>query len=145
MKKIFFALAMLLAFVGTACADEYAHNGDVLPAAAKSVLKKNFKSEVSLVKIDKDFGRVKDYEVIMTDGTEIKFDRDGNWEDVETNVGKAVPAAFILQPIRDFVAKNHKGVNIVGVDKDRRGYEITLANGIDIKFSKDGSFIKYDD
>lgn len=145
MKKILLSLMMLLAFAGTACADEYAHNGDVLPQAAKSVIKKNFKADVSLVKIDKDFGRVSEYDVVLTDGSEISFDRDGNWKEVETNAAKAVPAAFVLQPIRDYVAKNHKGLSIVGVDKKRNGYDITLSNGIDMEFNKAGQFIRYDD
>ncbi|MDE5958255.1 MAG: hypothetical protein K2G78_08155, partial [Muribaculaceae bacterium] len=64
MKKIFMALLLVLTLgVATACADTYAHDASVLPAAAQQVLKKNFKAKVSVVKIDKDFGMVKDYEV----------------------------------------------------------------------------------
>lgn len=137
---------MLIAFGAASCqADTYAHDDSVLPVAAKSVIKKNFKAGVSLVKIDKDFGMVSEYEVILTDGSEITFDSKGNWKDVETAANKAVPAGFIPKGVSDFVAKNHKGVKIVGIEKDRNGYEVQLANGIDIKFNKDGAFKKYDD
>ena len=67
MKKILIALMLFIAAgISTACADTYAHDASVLPAAAQAVLKKNFKAEVTVVKIDKDFGMVKDYEVILT-------------------------------------------------------------------------------
>lgn len=136
---------MLFAVVGTAYADEYAHSDAVLPASAKSVIKKNFKSAVSLVKIDKTLGRVTEYDVVLNDGSEISFDADGNWKDVETNAMKAVPAGFVLQPIRDYVARNHKGQHVVGIEKERSGYDVELSNGIDMKFSKEGKFLRYDD
>lgn len=146
MKKILLSLLMIF-FIGTSvsCADTYAHDDSVLPAAAKSVIKKNFKSGVSLVKIDKSFGRVDEYEVILADGSEITFDSKGNWKDVETSADKSVPSAFIPKGVADFVAKNHKGARIVGIDKGKREYEVTLSNGIEMKFTLDGKFKKYDD
>lgn len=145
MKKLLLLAMIAIAFCSTACADSYAHNGSPLPQAAKSLIKKNFKSEVSVVKIDKDYGRVSEYEVTLNDGTEITFDRQGNWKDIETGCNSRVPNGFILKPISDFVNKNHKGQRIVGIEKNSRNYEVTLSNGIDIKFSKTGAFIKYDD
>lgn len=146
MKKILVVLMMVVAIgLTTARADTYAHDGSVLPAAAQSVIKKNFKADVSVVKIDKDFGVVKEYEVVLTDGTEISFDSKGNWEDVEVAASKNVPSAFLLQPIQDYIKKNHKGVNVVGVEKNKRNIEVTLANGIEMKFDSAGKFIRYDD
>lgn len=139
------ALMLALCIVGTACADTYAHDASVLPRAAQSVLKKNFKSNVSVVKIDKDFGRVSEYEVVLSDGAEVTFDSKGNWKDVEVAADKSVPAGFVLKPISDYVSKNHKGAKIVGVDKNRSGYEVQLNNGIEMKFSTSGQFVRYDD
>ncbi|MDE7080860.1 MAG: PepSY-like domain-containing protein [Muribaculaceae bacterium] len=146
MKKILIALMLFIAAgISTACADTYAHDASVLPAAAQAVLKKNFKAEVTVVKIDKDFGMVKDYEVILNDGTEISFDSKGNWEEVEVGRNMNVPAAFLLQPMRNYLNANFKGVNVVGVDKKRRGYEVKLANGIELEFDTSGNFLRYDD
>lgn len=144
MKKLLLALTMLLTIGSVACADEYAHNDNVLPVAAKTVIKKNFKAAVSLVKIDKDFGRVSDYEVILDDGSEITFDADGNWKEVETNVSKSVPSGFLPKGVIDFVNKNHKGQHVIGIEKKRNGYDVELSNGIDLKFDKTGAFNKYD-
>lgn len=146
MKKILIALMLLLTIgTGTACADTYAHDASVLPAAAQSVLKKNFKAQVTVVKIDKDFGIIKDYEVILNNGTEITFDSKGNWEEVEVGDNMNVPSGFLLQPMRTYINSNFKGVNVVGVEKKRRGYEVKLANGIELKFDTSGNFLRYDD
>ena len=145
MKKFALLLLIIVGAIGIAKAkDEYAHDDTVLPAAAKSSIKKNFKSSVSIVKIDKDFGRISEYEVTLTDGSEITFDRNGNWKEVETNIGKQVPAAYIPAGVRDYVAKNQKGAHVVGIEKERNGYEVSLSNGIDIKFDRQGKFIRFD-
>lgn len=129
-----------VAFAG----DKYAHDASVLPKAAQTVLAKNFKSKVSVVKIDKDFGRISEYEVVMTDGTEITFDRDGNWKDVEVNVSKSVPDAFVPASVSKYVKTAQSGQRIVGIEKGRSGYEIELSNGVEMKFDKEGNFLKYD-
>lgn len=145
MKRLLLAIAILagMAF-GTMARDTYAHDASVLPEAAKTTIANNFKAKVSIVKIDKELGRVSDYEVILTDGTEVKFDSKGNWENVETSKYSSVPKGFIPDAVRKYVNKNQPGARIVGIDKDRSGYEVELSNGIDIKFHKDGKFLKYD-
>ena len=142
---LFLAMIMALAVSGISAKDTYAHDASVLPEAARSVISKNFKAGVSVVKIDKEFGRISEYEVILTDGSEITFDRNGNWDNVETSRTRSVPDGFIPKNIRDDVKKNHAGTKIVGIDKERSGYEIELSNGIDMKFSKTGEFLRYDD
>ena len=61
------------------------------------------------MKIDKDFGRISEYEATLTDGSEITFDRDGNWKEIETNIEKSVPYAFVPTAISTFVKKNNPG------------------------------------
>lgn len=146
MKKIMIVMSLILASVGMMSAkDIYAHDASVLPKAAQTVIANNFKAKVSVVKIEKDFGRVSEYEVILNDGTEISFDRDGNWDNVEVNNSKSVPNSMVPQAILAYVKSQHKGQRIVGIDKERNGYEIELSNGIDMKFDKAGKFLRYDD
>ncbi|RXE69944.1 hypothetical protein ED328_00800 [Muribaculaceae bacterium Isolate-001 (NCI)] len=146
MKKLLMVLAILIGIAGYGFAkDIYAHDASVLPKAAQSIIAKNFKAKVSVVKMDKDFGRVTEYEAILADGTEISFDRDGNWDNIEVNKSKSVPAALVPKGIRNFVAKQQPGQRIVGIDKERSGYDVELTNGIDLKFNKAGQFIRYDD
>ena len=126
-------------------ADTYGHDAAMLPVAAQTTLKANFKAGVSLVKVDKDFGRVSEYEVILTDGTEVTFDRAGNVKEVETAAANAVPSALVPQNIRSYVKNTHSGTRIVGYEVKRSGYEVTLSNGLELKFNKQGNFVKYDD
>lgn len=146
MKQFLLSVIAIIGFVVCAQAkDTYVHDASVLPKAAQTTIADNFKAKVSVVKIDKDFGRISEYEAILTDGTEISFDRNGNWDNVEVANSASVPVALIPKAIREYVAANQKGQRIVGIDKERNGYDIELSNGVDMKFDKAGAFIRYDD
>lgn len=146
MKKLLLIFALFMGLtVSIQARDTYSRNITDLPQAAQVVLNKNFKAGLSLIKIDKStFGTISDYEVILSDGTEIEFDRNGNWEKIETAYDKSVPSSMVPQPIRDYVKSNHKGSNIIGIEKDRKKIEIELNNGLDLEFTPSGEFIKYD-
>lgn len=146
MKKFILAATMLLGAMLPAMAkDAYSHDPNVLPETARTLIAKHFTAKVSVVKIDKDFGRVSEYEAVLTDGTEISFDRNGKWDNIEAARTASVPAAFVPKAMADYVAKNHPGVSIVGLDKERHGYDVELSNGIDLKFNREGKFLRYDD
>ena len=95
--------------------------------------------------METEFAKVKEYEVIMTDGTEIKFDPQGNWKEVETRSSSSVPEGFVPLAIRKYVKANHAGTRVVGIEKTRKGYEVELSDGIDMQFNKDAEFVRYDD
>lgn len=145
MKKLIMSLALIAGVtLGASARDEYAHNSSVLPEEARTTISKNFKSDVSVVKIDRTLGVTAEYEVTLTDGTEISFDRHGDWESIETNNVNSVPSSLIIKPISDYVAKNYAGTNIVGIERDRRGIEIDLSNGVDLYFTHAGKFVRAD-
>ena len=136
-------MALTLSFSAQA-RDKYSHDASSLPPAATVVLDKYFKAEVSLVKIDKSFGRVSEYEVILRDGTEVTFDGSGNWKEIETSVNSKVPDKIVPQAIRTYVKSHQNKSVIIGIEKDRRGYDVTLANGVEIEFDSAGNFLRYD-
>lgn len=145
MKKFLIALALFLGVsVAMQARDEYSRDINTLPQAAQTVLSKNFKAKMSLIKIDKTLGRIDDYEVILTDGTEVEFDSKGNWKKIETPNDKNVPSELLPKALTDYVSKNHKKAKIVGVEKERNKYEVELSNGIDMIFDLNGNFIKFD-
>lgn len=146
MKRLLTILALAaIVALGASAKGSYSHDASVLPEAARTTIANNCKAKVSVVKIDKDFGRISEYEVILNDGTEISFDTKGNWKNVETNKEKSVPSAFVPEGVRKYVAANHKGQRVVGIEKEHKGYDVELSNGIDMKFSLDGQFLRYDD
>lgn len=138
-------LAVLFSVMTATARDNYSHDVDILPDAAKIMLKENFKSSVSHIKIGKEFGQIRKYEVIMTDGSEVSFDKHGNWKDVEVGRNAAVPGAFIPSPIASFVKENQGKAKVTGIEKKAYGYEVELSNGVDIRFSQKGKFLRYDD
>lgn len=146
MKKLI--LLIMAAVMGVAAAqasDTYSHDVSTLPQAARNTIERNFKAKFNFVKIDKDFGRISEYEVVLTDGTEITFDRNGNWKEVETGVNSAVPKSMIPEAITSYVKETHKKAKIVGIEKKSRGeYEVTLDNDIDLRFDSQGRFLRYD-
>ena len=146
MKKIFLMLAVIIGSAAMAVAsDVIGHNALSLPAAAQTELKRNFKAEVSLVKADKTIGRITEYEAILTDGTEVTFDRSGNWKEVEVRRNGEVPSAYVPAEIKSYVKQYQKGAKVIGIEKTRSGYDVELSNGVDMKFAKDGKFKGYDD
>ena len=146
MKKLILSLALMLGVaVGVSARDTYAHDVSVLPASAKTILKANFKAPVSVVKIEKGLTGIKEYEVVLTDGNEVTFDKGGNWDNIETSRQQSVPSSILPDGIRTYVAKHHAGTRVVGIDRERSGYEVELSNGVDLKFDRNGTFLRYDD
>lgn len=144
-KKLFLAVIALAGFAASAAArDGYTRDVNVLPVAAQTTVANNCKAKISLIKVEKTLGRVSEYEVILTDGTEISFDRDGNWESVEVKASASVPEAFVPATIAKYVKETQKKQHIVGIDRDKHGYEVELSNGVEMKFDPQGRFLKFD-
>ncbi|MDE7409574.1 MAG: PepSY-like domain-containing protein [Muribaculaceae bacterium] len=144
MKKLMFILAVLFGVMTASARDNYSHDVDILPDAAKTVIDRNFKSDISHIKIGKEFGKIRKYEVILTDGCEISFDKHGNWKEVEVGSANSVPAALIPSPISTFITNNQSKAKVTGIEKNAYGYDVALSNGVDVKFSEKGKFIRYD-
>lgn len=145
MKKILFLLALVSSMFAATARDTYSYDVNTLPVAARTILKNNFKAKVNHIKVDKDLGRISEYDVILTDGSEITFDRDGNWKDIEVSRSAAVPKALVPAAIATYVKQNQKNVSITGIEKERHGYTVELSNGVEMKFNSDGKFLRYDD
>ncbi|MDE6447978.1 MAG: PepSY-like domain-containing protein [Muribaculaceae bacterium] len=47
--------------------------------------------------------------------------------------------------MRTYLSTNFKGVNVVGLEKKRNGYEVKLVNDIELEFDSAGNFLRYDD
>ncbi|MDE6561323.1 MAG: PepSY-like domain-containing protein [Muribaculaceae bacterium] len=145
MKKLFFIFAFIIGVFTVSARDNYSHDISILPETAQEMIKQNFTSDVSHIKIGKEFGRIREYDVVMTDGSEIYFDKHGNWKEVETRRTSSVPSSMIPRPISNFIKENQKSANVTGIEKKNYGYEVELSNGKDVRFTEKGKFIRYDD
>lgn len=143
MKKIILLFAIVVGVtLSSAAGSRISRNVDDLPKAAQSTLKKFFNNvAVNRIKIENgNFGN-KDYEVVLSNGTEIEFDRHGNVKEVDCGRA-AVPAEMILKTVRDYVKENFKGRKIIKVEIDKHKYEVELSDGTELEFDRTGSFLK---
>ncbi|MDE7005137.1 MAG: PepSY-like domain-containing protein, partial [Alistipes sp.] len=56
-----------------------------------------------------------------------------------------VPASVVPQAIREQVLKQFPKAVIEGIDRDRRGYDVELSNGLDLKFDRQMNLIEIED
>lgn len=146
LKRIIMGMAIMMARVFSASAsDSFSRDVSILPTVAQELIGKNFKANVSLIKVDKTLGHIDEYDVVLTDGTEISFDRQGNLKEIETSQSKSVPKGLVPASIARYITSSHKGQHIVSLERKRNGWDIELSNGIDIRFDKEGNFLRYDD
>lgn len=145
MKRILFLLAVIIGVFNASARDKYSHDISTLPVAAQTILKNNFKADVSHIKMDVAFHNVREYDVVLTDGSEITFDSKGNWKEIEVKAKGSVPAALVPSSISTYVKQNQKNAKIIGIEKNRSGYEVELSNGVEMEFNHEGKFLRYDD
>lgn len=81
---------------------------------------------------------------MLADGTKLEFNGDGEWKDVDCKYG-AVPAAIVPKQITDYVAKHYPDVKIIKIDRDRRDYEVSLSNRLELTFDMQFNLVDIDD
>lgn len=146
MKPNFFSLMALVSLMMISVeskANDKIIPVEKLPAAAKAFIKTHFPG-VHITYAEKDGYHAPTYEAWLVDGTEIDFDKHGNWDKVDCRMS-AVPDAIVPAPIADYVLSNFPDCDIVKIDKERYGYEIELSNDLELKFNKQGHLLYIDD
>ena len=140
MRKILFAMLLIAA---TACSDKPVLPA-ALPAPIQTFVKQNFPTQtIMYAEKDLDWFWYK-YDVTLADGTQISFDTDNVWDKVDGHL-LPVPAQLIPPTIATFVNTNYPAVAIVKIDKESYGYEVELANQLEMKFNKQGALMEMDD
>jgi len=138
--KLLLMAALCMMISASAFADDRPIAPEQLPAAAKAFVKTYFAGK-KIIYAEKDFS---EYECRLDDGTEIKFNRKGNWDKVDCQMA-AVPAVIVPEAIKKYVQANFPGQLITKIDKERWGIEIELSNDLDLKFDYQGNLYGFDD
>ena len=114
-----------------------------LPESITTFIKQHFpNATIASIDPDNDHGGL-EYDVYLSDGTQIDFDTNTHWDQVESM--KGVPAFFIPKGIANYVKSNYQNMVITKINKEYHGYEIELANGLDLNFDRSGNFMGMDD
>lgn len=142
MKKILMVLLMAFVFAGAARADKYTLDRSNLPQEAQEMLTKYFpKGKVAMIKVDRHLLKKTDYDVKLVNGTKIEFSNKGKWTSVDCKT-REVPEGLVMKPIRNYLNKNFAGQKVVKIKKKSSGYEVTLDDGVELKFNLLGGFSK---
>ena len=146
MKKVLSILVLVLATVQMAFAgDVITRDAKQLPLTARNFINQYFsKPQISHIKIESEILQTKKYEVLLTDRTEIDFNKKGNWVEVDCKKA-AVPAALIPVSVKEYVKTNFPREIITKIERGRSGVEVELGNDYSLKFNKKGKFVSMDD
>lgn len=147
MKRYCFVILCLFLSVSFGRADNDVVTTDrtQLPGTSRKFITKYFgNTEIAHIVIDKNVFRVESYEVFLTNGTDIEFDRSGDWVEIDGNQNE-IPAELIPRNISEYVCRNYALHRIASIEKGRYGYQIKLDNGIELIFDRKGYFREIDD
>ena len=112
-----------------------------LPARAKAFIETYFPTESCVyAERDRDDGR-REYEVKLSNGTNIDFHASGDWKKVDCEYS-FLPAGIVPQAIVDDLAERFPGARISKAERERGGYKLTLGSGAEMIYAADGRFIR---
>lgn len=144
MKQFILSFSLLLLCVGVACASpDRPISKEQLPAMAQQFLHDYFPSaEVTAAHEDGDIVQ-REYDVMLDDGTHIEFAADGRWLEIESR--EALPRGIVPPSIVTYIAKHYPSLTIHRIERSRREWEVSLSNGVEIRFNRRFSVISIDD
>ena len=135
-----FALVLLM----TACSDKPVIP-EQLPVPVKSFIQQTYPGQtITFAQNDPALTGWK-YAVFWAEGCHVEFDNDDMWDKVESPMTQPVPAQLIPAPIATHLQANFPGAFVTKIDKERNGYEIELATGVELKYNKQGALMEMDD
>ncbi|HMR20162.1 MAG TPA: PepSY-like domain-containing protein [Sphingobacterium sp.] len=146
MKNIVYSLGVLLmTLVFVSCEKEEFIMVDGLPKSGSEFLEQHFSgAKVSNVKKEKEGLNGTEYTAYLESGITVKFDKNGNWEEVEAPNNDALPTSFIPAKIVEYVQEHYPSFGINSIDKEKNRYDVELTNGLDLEFNSAGDFVRID-
>ncbi|MBO4722194.1 MAG: PepSY-like domain-containing protein [Muribaculaceae bacterium] len=138
-KAILLMVAILIGFNAKADHDQVIAYSQ-LPANAQAMLKQHFADKVPLV-ITMDWD---DYTIVYDSGEKVEFDKQGEWKEINCRTS-FVPTALIPEQIKANVKTSFPGTTIIKLDRNLRGYEVKLNNGLEIEYNRSFQVIDIDD
>lgn len=131
-KLLAFFPILLGIWMLSSCDDEKKIDFGDLPSEARSFIENYFPSaDILSIVQEKEDGR-KEYQVKLSNGTDMEFDEDGEWTNIECYFSP-LPTGILPANVITKVEELHPEAYINGVEKELGGYvvEVTDAGGID--------------
>ena len=138
------AILLLVAMMATSFIAKADHDQvitfDQMPEAAQAFHKQYFAGKVPLVvTVDWD-----DYTIRYESGEKVEFDKQGSWKEIDCRASQ-VPVELIPEEIKANIQATFPGAIILKIDRNRRGYEVKLNNGLEVEYSPTFQVIDIDD
>ncbi|HDZ4932110.1 PepSY-like domain-containing protein [Campylobacter jejuni] len=110
-------------------------SADNLPNISKEFLQHNFKAPIGIVQKDKN-----SYEVYLSDGTEVEFDIDGTWKEIEN---KTFPfnLDFLPQNLVNIIKNEFPNVKAREIERKINYFKIKLDNDVKILIDLNGTIL----
>lgn len=144
MKKILITIAIIIASIATAKADNRKPiTTDQLPSAATEFINKHFGQAKILYCVEEsEMFEMTEYEVMFDDRSKIEFDSKGQWKQVSSS---SIDSSLIPEKIRSFINTNFPGEKAIKISREKHEWELTLSNRIELEFDRQFNLIGYDD
>ena len=139
-KAILLLAAMLVMSFSAKADHDQVITFDQMPEVAQALHKQYFAGKVPLVvTVDWD-----DYTIRYESGEKVEFDKQGNWKEIDCRASQ-VPVELIPDEIKANIAATFPGTIILKIERNRRGYEVKLNNGLEVEYSPTFQVIDIDD
>ncbi len=144
MKKILFSILITMVLSVSIFADKYILVSD-LPNSVTNFMKTYFpESKIDNAKYDDwkyeiEFSTENDSNFVKG---EAEFSRKGDWEKIEFYLG--IPEELLPENVLTTLRQNFSDQAIVSIERDRRGYELTLLDATEIDISDEGKILEVD-
>ena len=110
-------------------------SADNLPDNSKKFLEHNFKASIGIVQKDRN-----SYEVYLSDGTELEFDINGYWKEIE-NKTHPFSLDFLPQNLVSIITSEFPNAKAKEIERKINHYKIKLNNGIKIHIDFNGAIL----
>ena len=140
MKKLFLILTTVILLTG--CEKETIIQGNQVPEKIKTYIETHF-PQLSVLQVleDRD-GFTLTYDVTLQQGYFLEFNRKMEIEEV-TGI-EPIPNSVVPSNILTYVQTQFSEQSILSWDLSDRIQEVTLDNGIQLEFDKEGNFLRID-
>lgn len=140
MKKFIAMFAAALLALGTAAENI---NPNQVPNSLRQFVVTHYGKEVTITRAERERkGEGFEYEVKLSNGAEIDYGISDEWLEIEDVNG--VPQAIVGETIAAHVKANHPNAKIVKIEREARGFEVKLSNGLELVYDRAGRFLRLD-
>lgn len=141
----FIAASAVLLSSPSLFADEQISVSNV-PKPMQEFVANTFGSSVKIVSAEREneYGTYH-YDLDLSNGVKIDFDANQQWTEIDCEKSKdPVPLTVISKSIEQHVKSTYPCRSICKIERKYKGYEITLSDGLELYYNRNGEFVRED-